>query len=158
LFPVVPQETVSLFVTDAERAGAAAKRKKLSHKIFMQNEPFGHFLTFFTIYTIFADDLKRWFLNKSADYPSDAITIGAFFGFAIEFVCKVDLAPAAYCNTLPCFLDFASTVSLIMDLSLITEDVMAGGKAKGPKFSRAGRASRVGTKVGRLIKVVRLLR
>lgn len=45
-----------------------------------------------------------------------------------------------------------------MDLSLITEDVMAGGETGGPKFSRAGRASRVGTKVGRLVKVVRLLR
>jgi hypothetical protein len=45
-----------------------------------------------------------------------------------------------------------------MDLSLITEDIMAGGGGNSPKFSRAGRASRVGTKVGRLVKIVRLLK
>ena len=119
---------------------------------------FGNALTFFTIYTIFFDDLKRWHCAKWADYPNDAITICAFWGFAIEFVCKVDLGKCVYCKSLPCFLDFASTASLIMDLSLITEDVMAGGKSGGPKFSRAGRASRVGTKVGRLVKIVRLLK
>ena len=53
-----------------------------------------------------------------------------------------------------------STISLIMDLSLLTEDIMAGGGggASKVKFGRAGRASRVGTKVGRLVKIVRLLR
>jgi hypothetical protein len=55
-WPVVAVENISLFVTDAERAGAAAKRKRLSHKIFMQCDWFGHFLTFFTVFTIFADD------------------------------------------------------------------------------------------------------
>jgi len=44
---------------------------------------------------------------------------------------------------------------LLGDLTIVTEDVMNGGKSGGPKFSRAGRASRVGTKVGRLVKIIK---
>ena len=54
------------------------------------SDDFGHFLTFFTIYTIFFDDLKRWHTSKWSDYPNDAVNICAFFGFGIEFVCKVE--------------------------------------------------------------------
>lgn len=89
-FKAENEAAISLFVTDAEKAAAAKKKKKLSWWIFMEWEFFGNLLTFFTIYTIFADDFKAWLTSKWSDYPGDAVNIAAFWGFGLEFVCKVD--------------------------------------------------------------------
>ena len=153
------RKKISRYLSQMQKKQGLKRKKKLwSHKIFFQSGAFNHAITFFTVYTIFCDDLKRWFLDGRVDYIGDFITIAAFFGFGLEIICKLDLGKCAYVNSLPCFLDFASTLSLIMDQSLVSEDLMGGGQSGGPKFSRAGRASKVGTKIGRLVKIIRLLR
>lgn len=138
--------------------------KKISHKIIIDSDTFNAFINLFTIFSIFADDFKKWCFGSEVDYIFDVLTIAAFIFFTIEFICKVDLGRGAFCYSMNCFLDFMSTISLIADLAMVSEDIMAGGGGAGgggadkAKFGKAGRASRVGTKVGRLVKVVRLLR
>lgn len=157
-----PEPPVDLFLTQAEKDAAARKKKRLSHKIFIQSAAFGNLQSFFTIFSIFADDCKKWWLSKWIDFPFDLIIIAAFIGFSVEFICKIDLGRMGYVRSVPCVLDFLSTVSLIMDLALIAEDILAaqpgGSAADKAKFSRAGRASRIGTKVGRIVKIIRLLK
>ena len=57
--PPDPEDNISLFVTDGERAATARKKLRLSHKIFAESEFFGNLIGFFTIWTIFGDGARQ---------------------------------------------------------------------------------------------------
>lgn len=68
------------------------------------------------------------------------------------------------------WLDFVSTVSLLLDIQMFTVAVglrwksfrccsgTAGSPKKASNLAKAGRASRIGTKAGRVVRLVRLIR
>jgi hypothetical protein len=90
--------------------------------------------------------------RQPADIVFDVLTIIALVLFLIEIVIAFVTRPL-YRWSFFFWLDAISTISLLLDIQLITTSLFLGGKsAKTAKLARAGRASRVGTKYN-LLKI-----
>lgn len=127
--------------------------------------------TTLTIYALFGDDIRLGLTTKPADETFDSITIAcmAVFGFEI-IVCSI--GKAGYIFGFFFILDVASTLTLLLDITTISEDLfgdtLSGDGAQGAtsdsgagdsaEAARAARMSRAGTKAGRVVRLIRIMR
>ena len=142
---------------DEENNEAAKKRlNRLSHKILIKSNVFNVALGICTFYSIFSDDIKKVFFKQDSDLIFDILIAFAILTWVIELYCKLDLGRQNYVKSLPFFLDAMSGLSLIADISLLSEGFQNSSSADKAKFSRAGRSARLGTNVARVIKLTKL--
>lgn len=133
---------------------------------------FATITTLLTIFALFGDDMRLMFSSKAEDQFFDIITVVAMTMFAIEIM--------AFCGGKPEYLfgfffwlDILSTVTLILDVTTISEKAFGdsiskasetdagggkGGAGDSAEAARAARMSRAGTKAGRVVRLIRLLR
>lgn len=135
-----------------------------------ESKAFSALTTILTIYALFGDDIRLLFTSKPADPIFDMITVACMVTFGIEIlVCSV--GKAEYLFGFFFYLDLVSTVTLILDITDISEDLFgdsiskegqdgsdAGGAQDSAEASRAARMSRAGTKAGRVVRLIRLIR
>lgn len=131
--------------------------------------------TILTIYALFGDDMRLLFSRKPADWIFDCVTIAAMTIFSIEIVvCTV--GKAGYLFGFFFWLDLMSTVTLVLDITVVSEAFFgdsvskaavetqsSGGSSGGEEndsseAARAARMSRAGTKAGRVVRLIRLMR
>lgn len=128
-----------------------------------ENTHFSNFTTLLTLYALSGDDVRLIATDKPADIVFDILTITCLVFFSIEVIaCSV--GKEDYFLGFFFTLDVVSTLSLILDISIVSEYLFAGGEEGGASSSdsgevaRASRASRAGTKAGRVVRLVRLIR
>ena len=121
--------------------------------------------TSFTIYSLFADDLRTIVCTLDTDYIFWVMTAVVFVFFMIEILLG-SLCLKNYFNSFYFWLDFLSTLTMLMDIGWFTDivfgtggssSVLQNGKS-GLVIARAARASKIGSKAGRLIRIIRLIR
>lgn len=96
----------------------------------------------------------------------NALTIVALFMFTLELViCSI--AKENYFCSFFFYLDFIATISLILDVTWVSEALFSpdatqsentDDKEEAGELRKASRASRVATKAGRVVRVIRLIR
>lgn len=73
---LIDDENVDLFITKEEQAFMDKQSQRVSHKIIIDSDLFNAFINIFTIFSIFADDWKKWMWGTPVDFWFDLITIG----------------------------------------------------------------------------------
>ncbi len=98
------------------------------------------------MYALFADDIRVMAFRKDADIGFDIINIICLITFMTEIIISV-IVREGYFLSFFFWLDLISTVSLILDIQMVSQLLFYGSKAaSAASIARAGRASRVGTK------------
>ena len=146
-------------VTDRKKRKSRYK-KKISNLLDHNFSMIG--ITLITFTTLFGDDVRVVFFPKSLDYYIDGILMVCFIAFTVELVCSC-LAKENYPWSFFFWLDIISLISMITDVYFLVEIFFGESSfiaipTDATNVARAGKASRVGTKAGRLIKLMRLIR
>jgi Ion transport protein len=120
------------------------------------------FMTVWTIYALFGDDVRQLGFPKAADKTFYSLTICAMIFFAIEIL-LASIAKEDYFLSFYFWLDLISTVSLIFDIGWFWDAILGtGGSVDNAKqaqsAAKAGRGARIGTRASRIARVVRLIR
>eukprot|EP00927_Polykrikos_kofoidii_P039002 TRINITY_DN33446_c0_g1_i1.p1 TRINITY_DN33446_c0_g1~~TRINITY_DN33446_c0_g1_i1.p1 ORF type:complete len:1000 (+),score=129.26 TRINITY_DN33446_c0_g1_i1:88-3000(+) len=138
--------------------------------------PFSAFTTVLTIYALFGDDMRLLLTAKPSDPIFDFITILSMVIFSIEIV-ALSIGKSGYFLDILFWLDVLSTVTLVLDVTTLNEDIFGdqiskrieSGKDAGHRegnaqagesaeAARAARMSRMGTKAGRVVRLIRIVR
>lgn len=126
-------------------------------------------MTALTVFVLFADDIKNLSTDKYADDPFSIVTAILFGYFFIEFVVQC-IVIDEYVWSFFFYLDFLSTISMILDLSWFyaflissisgdTTDTKNGSKIKNlVSIAKASRAARIGSRAVRILRVLRIIR
>lgn len=137
--------------------------------------------TVLTVYALIGDDMRLIFTTKKEDEVFNYITITTMVVFGVEVIINT-LGKQGYLFGFFFFLDVLSTVTLVLDLTYVSDTLFgdsisaaqqltdfdgAGPVVQGPvdqgssqsaDAARAARMSRVGTKAGRVVRLLRLVR
>jgi class 3 adenylate cyclase len=122
----------------------------------VDNKVFVFLTTVLTFYALIGDDMKLLTTNKPADSIFDIITIVCLFIFTIEITLSC-LGKSDYFLGFFFILDVISTLTLLLDISVVSEFLMGDSEGSLDKM-RSGRTARVGAKAGRVVRVIRLVR
>jgi len=133
----------------------------------VDNKYFIAFTTLLTIYALSGDDFRLWLTPVAADEYFDYCVWSCIIVFTIEVILSC-LGKADYYPGFFFFLDVISTVTLVLDLSFISDEMSKGGEDESSGQSadgtgsqnglKSGRTARVGAKAGRVVRVLRLVR
>lgn len=121
----------------------------------VENKFFVALTTILTVYALVGDDFRLLCTNKPADLWFNVITIVCLAVFTFEIVLSC-LGKDDYILGFFMALDVVSTVTLVLDLSYVSEIVLGDGEDLDKM--RSGRTARVGAKAGRVVRVIRLVR
>lgn len=118
-------------------------------------------MTMITLYALFGDDIRILVTDKNGDPYFWVVNILAMAAFLGEIIVS-SLVKKDYWLGFFFWLDVISTLSLVLDIGWISNELFGSsgseGAANAAALARAGRASRVGTKAGRIVRIVRLIR
>lgn len=125
-------------------------------------------MTLATVYCLFGDSIRVAALPPSVDNTFVGLSVTCLVLFFLEFMCFCIWKPK-YCLSFFFFLDLVAVLSLIPEIPFMWEPIMHGfgvqAESEGGAISsanlvavRAGRASRAGTRAGRLLRFTRLVR
>eukprot|EP00418_Pyrodinium_bahamense_P049932 CAMPEP_0179173142 /NCGR_PEP_ID=MMETSP0796-20121207/85425_1 /TAXON_ID=73915 /ORGANISM="Pyrodinium bahamense, Strain pbaha01" /LENGTH=1058 /DNA_ID=CAMNT_0020876339 /DNA_START=138 /DNA_END=3312 /DNA_ORIENTATION=+ len=132
----------------------------------VQSSTFSIGMFMLSFYVLFGDDLRLAFFGKDADAVFNGITIFSIALFTFELV----ITSIALEDYFLSFFQFLDTISLILDLTFVWESLVgydtisaqqqtAGeDAAEQSDYARAGRSSRLGTRIARILRVFRLIR
>mmetsp|Transcript_136458 Transcript_136458/g.240603 ORF Transcript_136458/g.240603 Transcript_136458/m.240603 type:complete len:1034 (-) Transcript_136458:126-3227(-) len=121
----------------------------------VENKFFVAFTTVLTIYALVGDDCRILLTNQPADDYFNVLTISCLVIFTFEIVVSC-LGKSDYFLGFFFCLDVISTVTLLLDLTWVSDIVMGDGEDLNKL--RSGRTARVGAKAGRVVRVIRLVR
>lgn len=147
------------------------KNKTLKSKINDVLDSFTYtiIMTILTVFVLFADDIKNLSTDKYADDPFSIVTAILFGYFFIEFVVQC-IVIDGYLWSFFFYLDFLSTISMILDLSWFYAFLIStisgdsttnksGSKIKNlVSIAKASRAARIGSRAVRILRVLRIIR
>lgn len=144
----------------------AKKKNKCKKRVaaFVDHNMFVLFMTIYTIYALWFDDIRMLVFVKAQDDIFYGITLVGIFCFAFE-ISLASYAKEEYPWTFFFYLDIISTVSMIPDCGWITDWISGeadnsgdeGGTAGAAQMAKTSRAGRV-TRVIRVIRLIRLIR
>lgn len=121
----------------------------------VNNKVFVGFTTVLTVYALTGDDFRLLATDKPADIVFNILTIFCLLAFSLEILLSC-LGKEDYFMGFFFGLDAVSTVTLILDLTWVSEHIV--GDEDDFDKARSGRTARMGARVGRIVRVIRLIR
>ena len=115
-------------------------------------------MAFIIMVSIFGDDLRRVFLPKAYDSYVDYFMLFLMFLFILEMISNSLVLKLEYLCSFVFAFDLLSTCSMLLDVTLISEDYMSSYESGGSGQATSNAASEFGTKLGKLLRMVRLVR
>lgn len=108
------------------------------------------------LYSLFSDDIRTAATDGSADMAFDVVHLVLIFIFTLEIVLNW-ICNQEYRWSFFFFLDLISSLSLFLDVNMITQ-LNSGNSYDLNKLASQSRASRVATRAVRIVKLVRIIR
>ena len=139
-------------------------KKKL--RTFLDSPPVQITMTIFTVYILFADDIKVICTKKTADPPFSIIVIILMAIFFIELVISA-VVVEDYFLGFYFWLDFVSLISMVLDIhwfyDWMINSISGGGsgvkKAKTiGAIAKAGKSAKIAARAIRILRVLRIIR
>lgn len=124
-------------------------------KWLIENNNFIIITTLLTIYALTADDIRLITSERSADMVFNGFVILCMVVFGVEIVCSA-LGRDDYFPGFFFCLDVISTGTLVLDLSWVSDLINEQSTGTSPSNARTARAARLGAKMGRLVRVLKL--
>lgn len=113
--------------------------------------------TALTFYALFGDDLRLSVTHKRTDTLFDCISIFCLLVFAIDIFAS-SLGKEGYFLGFFFTLDFVSTVTLVFDLTWISDALSCTEVDSSSDISRNSRAGRESARASRTVRIIRLIR
>ena len=115
-----------------------------------------------TIWVLFGDDIRQIIVNAESDDIFYWIVVACFILFSIEIILTF-YSKESYRWSFFFYLDMVSTLTLLLDVAWISEELFgSSSSAASPKtaasFAKTARASRIGTRASRIVRIIRLIR
>ena len=114
------EEELNIFKDENEEEKEKNKQKHIILNKIMENNWFNLLINFAIIYSLISDDVRILSFSKSSDNIFDSFTILAICLFTFEIVISI-FVNHSYFNSFFFWLDTISTITLILDLSWITQ-------------------------------------
>lgn len=139
-------------------------KKQLS--AFLDSTPLLIIMSFFTLFALFASDIKAAWLRIEVDTAFNVIQCMLLGFFGIEFILNC-IAKQEYFLSFFFWLDLISTVSIIQDIDYIMNPILGYGPTKTSQHKSTAAASKAiskvssasrATRVLRVVRIVRLIR
>eukprot|EP00927_Polykrikos_kofoidii_P007053 TRINITY_DN12881_c0_g2_i1.p1 TRINITY_DN12881_c0_g2~~TRINITY_DN12881_c0_g2_i1.p1 ORF type:complete len:907 (+),score=95.92 TRINITY_DN12881_c0_g2_i1:186-2906(+) len=111
--------------------------------------------TVLTIWALTGDDLRFLFTSKPVDIYYDYVVLFCLFVFSTELVLSC-FGKDDYFLGFFFWLDFVSTLTLLLDLTFIQAALFGNGEDGG--LLRGGRTAKLSARGGRVVRVIRLVR
>jgi len=147
--------TGQLFQSNREPAYKVLARKIVDNNITVV------FTMTLTMYALAGDDFRLMFTNSGADPVFNWMVGLCILVFAIEFFLSV-LGKKDYVFGFFFWLDLISTASLVLDITLVSDAILAqqqgSGGADASDTRSSTKAAKIGAKAGRVVRVLRLVR
>ena len=132
---------------------------------FLDSPPVQIVMTTFTIYILFADDIKNLATSKSADNAFSSICVALMSLFFIELVISA-IAAEDYFLGFYFWLDFVSLVSMLLDVhwfyDWLVNSISSGGGGKQAKsigaIAKAGKSAKIAARAIRILRILRIIR
>ena len=119
---ILKQETGNMFfdhyIKPAEKKKENSERKEI--KKFLQSIYFQVFITVVALYSLFSDDIRMAGFDASADLAFDVVHMILILIFGVEIILNW-VAIEDYPFSFYFFLDLISSLSILLDISMITE-------------------------------------
>ena len=124
------------------------------------------FMTFLTVYILFADDMKMIFTSINADWYFSLICVIIMGIFTLEFIIS-SFVVEEYFLGFYFWLDFVSVISMLLDVSwfyafllnAIAGSSGTGGNVKGiAALAKAGKGAKLGSRAIRILRILRIIR
>lgn len=80
-------------------------------------------MTLFTIFVLFADDIRILATDQNGDKYFYVFVLICFFFFLIEILLLIIVRPGYICSFF-FWMDFISTISIVMEIPWVIEDVL----------------------------------
>jgi len=110
-----------------------------------------------TIYALIGDDIRLLCTNRPADPWFNAIAVVTLLFFTVEIILS-SIGKPDYFLGFFFFLDLVATLSIVLDLTWVSEALIHQDNVDMGSNARSGRTARVGATVGRVVRVLRLMR
>jgi hypothetical protein len=131
---------------------------------FLENQVFQTFVGVFTVFSLYGDDMRAGYFFKNSDFYFYAAFLACLIIFAWELTMQC-IVVEGYKGSFFFWLDVIATGSLILDIPWLTDRLVAiyssgmssNNATYGDVIARAGRAARVGTRAGRIVRLVKLM-
>eukprot|EP00747_Dinoflagellata_sp_TGD_P125096 gnl/TRDRNA2_/TRDRNA2_174104_c0_seq1.p1 gnl/TRDRNA2_/TRDRNA2_174104_c0~~gnl/TRDRNA2_/TRDRNA2_174104_c0_seq1.p1 ORF type:complete len:1005 (-),score=197.57 gnl/TRDRNA2_/TRDRNA2_174104_c0_seq1:247-3198(-) len=133
------------------------ERLKSRCRVLCDNTKFTVLTTVLTLYALWGDDFRLAATPKSSDALFNVLTILCIIVFSVEMVVN-SFGKEDYFPNFFFILDFGSTVTLLMDLTWISNSLLCGGGSEEGSAAKTGRAGRAGARAGRAVRIIRLMR
>lgn len=118
------------------------------------------FMTFLTLYALFADDIRQLSCDKDTDDVVWNITSVVMCIFLLEVILSSFVKPDYFLSFF-FWLDVVSTVSMLLDIGWFSNWLFPSGRSGGlsnASLVRAARASQIGSRAGRIVRILRIIR
>merc|ERR1719359_2025987 len=145
---------------------AVSKTKSRRDRIvvFLENQLFQAIVGAFTVFSLYGDDIRAGYFFKDSDFYFYISFFACLLIFAWELTMQC-IVVEGYKGSFFFWLDVIATGSLILDIPWLTDRLVAlysagmtsNNATYGDIIARAGRAARVGTRAGRIVRLVKLL-
>eukprot|EP00401_Gymnodinium_catenatum_P002808 CAMPEP_0117519466 /NCGR_PEP_ID=MMETSP0784-20121206/32664_1 /TAXON_ID=39447 /ORGANISM="" /LENGTH=973 /DNA_ID=CAMNT_0005315423 /DNA_START=19 /DNA_END=2940 /DNA_ORIENTATION=+ len=129
------------------------RRRQWSQKI-VDSKYFIVYTTVLTLYALVGDDVRLLFTDKPLDVAFNYITLVCILSFSTEIVLSC-MGKDDYIMGFFFTLDVISTVTLVLDLTWVTQYLNLLVESDS---MRSGRTARVGARLGRSMRILRLVR
>ena len=131
---------------------------RLKIRYLLERIPFQIFITVLTICSLFMEDLRSIFIEQKQDLIIDVVNIFFLSAFFIEIM--MSLTVESYAFSFFFYLDVISTVSICMDITLVTDLIYdrGGNSQQLHLLITQSKASRAAARAVRIMKIFRLAR
>lgn len=148
------------FESPAKDAKVNHHRLKNFSKYVVENKYCISFTTLLTVYALLGDDFRLMLTQKPADDIFNWMVVICILVFTLECVLAV-VGKAGYIWSFFFWLDIISTISLLLDITIIADELFASSspnESSNASDMRSSRAAKIGAKAGRVVRVLRLVR
>ena len=140
----------------AEKTKSPVSRLQKIYLDFNNNKIVSQIMGIIIMISIFGDDVRRISLPPAYDKYVDGFMTFLMSLFVIEMIANAWILKGKYLLTFDVWFDLFSTLSMLMDVTYFSEDVLATWQRNASSSSAA--ASQFGTRISKLLKMVRLVR
>lgn len=125
--------------------------------IIIDSIPYQIAITILTIYSLIGDDIRISFFEKNVDPGFDYMNITLMVIFTAEIVLS-SMCLDNYFLSFFFVLDIISTISLLFDISMMTDMIYSSSSTNSYSFSKVAAQSKAARAAIRAIRIVKLFR
>jgi len=148
-------EVIDIFKANDEDEKSGKIKKGIRR--LMKRRSYRGMMAMITVYALFADNIRWLFFNQYSDGYFSVLSAIVMGFFVLEILMKLWVKPT-YKKSFFFWLDIASTVSLVFDITYICMRVVPASAIQTAQLIRTFRTTTIGSRAGRVLRTIYFMR